>query len=222
VTGNDGRFVFGGSGGYGWGVNPDGAAGGANTYYFGGQNGLVLTNNVAAQTRPASFGTGSPGCACVSVSNPVNVSVAYLTCFRPGVGGLGTGNGVYISGDLSTPVQVTNSIFYGVTGYALYNATPYSNYLRVSYSAFFGSKQGDLYASQFKEGCLTGKDPLFLNPAAANVELVPSSPCINAGDPSSECSDEPKPNGCRVDMGAYGNTTLSTSAPNAPHCDTCP
>ena len=32
------------------------------------------------------------------------------------------------------------------------------------------------------------------------------SPCIDAGDPKSEYKNEPKPNGSRVNMGAYGNT----------------
>ena len=33
-----------------------------------------------------------------------------------------------------------------------------------------------------------------------------SSPCINSGDPSSDWSQEPEPNGQRVNMGAYGGT----------------
>ena len=33
-----------------------------------------------------------------------------------------------------------------------------------------------------------------------------TSPCINAGDPASDYSQEPEPNGGRVNMGAYGNT----------------
>ncbi|HUU97660.1 MAG TPA: dockerin type I domain-containing protein, partial [Phycisphaerae bacterium] len=33
-----------------------------------------------------------------------------------------------------------------------------------------------------------------------------TSPCIDAGDPASDYSNEPAPNGGRVNMGAYGNT----------------
>ena len=33
-----------------------------------------------------------------------------------------------------------------------------------------------------------------------------TSPCIDAGDPDSDCSNEPPPNGGRINMGAYGNT----------------
>jgi|GEM_PF-684741 len=33
-----------------------------------------------------------------------------------------------------------------------------------------------------------------------------TSPCIDTGDPESEYSNEPQPNGARINMGAYGNT----------------
>jgi len=33
-----------------------------------------------------------------------------------------------------------------------------------------------------------------------------TSPCIDAGDPASGYSLKPQPNGCRINMGAYGNT----------------
>jgi hypothetical protein len=33
-----------------------------------------------------------------------------------------------------------------------------------------------------------------------------SSPCLDTGDPAADCSYEPKPNGGRLNMGAYGNT----------------
>ena len=37
-----------------------------------------------------------------------------------------------------------------------------------------------------------------------------SSPAIDAGDPASSCANEPKPNGHRVNMGAYGNTAYAS------------
>ena len=40
-----------------------------------------------------------------------------------------------------------------------------------------------------------------------------TSPAINAGDPKSDWSNEPKPNGRRVNMGAYGNTPWATMSP---------
>ncbi len=39
------------------------------------------------------------------------------------------------------------------------------------------------------------------------VNDASTSPCVDMGDPTSDYSNEPSPNGNRVNMGAYGNTT---------------
>ena len=44
-----------------------------------------------------------------------------------------------------------------------------------------------------------------------DYHLLPDSPCIDVGDPNSVYSLEPEPDGGRVNMGAYGNTTEATS-----------
>ena len=54
--------------------------------------------------------------------------------------------------------------------------------------------------------------PHFVKPAAEDYHLQSWSPCIDAGDPASAFSNEPKPNGGRIDMGAYGNTPEAVSA----------
>lgn len=53
-------------------------------------------------------------------------------------------------------------------------------------------------------------DPLFVN--METYPLPPNSPCIDSGDPASDYSNEPSPNGKRTDMGAYGNTSHAISA----------
>ncbi len=73
------------------------------------------------------------------------------------------------------------------------------------------------------------QDPLFVNPVGGDYHekstagayfnglwnvFAQMSPCIDAGDPGSSFSQEPKPNGKRVNLGAYGNTpqaSLSSS-----------
>jgi hypothetical protein len=40
-----------------------------------------------------------------------------------------------------------------------------------------------------------------------------TSPCIDAGNPSTSYSKEPSPNGKRVDMGAYGGTAQASKSP---------
>jgi hypothetical protein len=40
-----------------------------------------------------------------------------------------------------------------------------------------------------------------------------TSPCIDAGDPSSDWSEELSPNGSRINMGAYGGTSQASKSP---------
>jgi len=54
--------------------------------------------------------------------------------------------------------------------------------------------------------------PYFVDGANGDYHLKTYSPCIDAGDPSSDFSKEPQPNGGRINMGAYGNTPEATSA----------
>ena len=49
-------------------------------------------------------------------------------------------------------------------------------------------------------------NPLFADTDANNYHLLPASLLIDAGDPSSDWNSEPRPNGGRINMGAYGNT----------------
>src|SRR6185436_1839292 len=52
-------------------------------------------------------------------------------------------------------------------------------------------------------------NPQFVNLAANNYHLVSTSTSVDAGNPASDYSLEPAPNGGRIDLGAYGNTTAA-------------
>jgi hypothetical protein len=74
-------------------------------------------------------------------------------------------------------------------------------------------------------------DPLFVDVASDDYHLSICSPAIDAGDPSSDFSNEPEPNGGRINMGAYGNTpeaTITVTEPDSDEdgsiddCDPCP
>jgi parallel beta-helix repeat protein len=70
-------------------------------------------------------------------------------------------------------------------------------------------------------------DPLFADPNAGDYHLKSehgrywhehdvwvlddaTSPCIDAGDPADDCSAEPKSNGGRINIGAYGGTAFAS------------
>ena len=50
-------------------------------------------------------------------------------------------------------------------------------------------------------------DPYFVDAPNHDYHLQAGSPCTDAGSPSSSYSLEPAPNGNRINMGVYGNTT---------------
>jgi hypothetical protein len=73
-------------------------------------------------------------------------------------------------------------------------------------------------------------DPLFADPENRDYRLMSqagrwsparrtwvvddvTSPCIDAGDPSSDVGDEPSPNGNRINLGAYGGTDQAAKTP---------
>lgn len=53
--------------------------------------------------------------------------------------------------------------------------------------------------------------PHFVDPQSGDYHLASWSRCVDAGDPQSDFSNEPEPNGGRIDIGAYGNTPEATS-----------
>ena len=50
-------------------------------------------------------------------------------------------------------------------------------------------------------------NPLFVSASGCDYHLQRTSPCIDVGDPVSDYANEPEPNGSRINMGRYGNTT---------------
>ena len=67
----------------------------------------------------------------------------------------------------------------------------------------------DTYHLQSRGGCYTGG--FFAGGAWDTVSGT--SPCLDAGDPAADFCREPKPNGGRVNLGAYGNTHVASKLP---------
>jgi len=101
---------------------------------------------------------------------------------------------------------------------------------------FWDNTADDLFGCKARYSCIergsdgTGNfssDPLFVDPNGKDFHLRSergrywpkydiwvldkvTSPCINAGDPQSDYSKEPKPNGGRMNLGAYGGTAYAS------------
>jgi hypothetical protein len=102
----------------------------------------------------------------------------------------------------------------------------------ITNSIFWKNTNGDLFQCRARYSCLANGgggegninlDPLFVDPNNNDYHLRSqrgrywpqhnvwvlddvTSPCVDGGDPAADCSGERKPNGGRIDMGAYGGT----------------
>ena len=127
-----------------------------------------------------------------------NVTVTHCT-IADNTGGSRGGNGVTVEGH--SQVAITNSIFWGNSDGEDFTVDATSA-ITVTYSLSEETISGTGNKSS---------DPLFVNAASADYQLSSSSPAIDTGDPASDYATEPDPDGERVNMGRYGNTTEAAS-----------
>jgi len=68
------------------------------------------------------------------------------------------------------------------------------------------------YGCEDLDGTNSVSDPLFADTGGGDFHLQPTSPAIDAGDPTDDYSLEPTCDGnnTRINMGAYGNTPEAT------------
>ncbi len=126
-------------------------------------------------------------------------------CTLAGNGGWGIGR------PGSDALEVKNSIIWGNAGGGIGSS--------VNVTITYADSQ-DFWAPGLGAGNFSA-DPLFVDPAAGDYHLASRagswhdgawtadaqvSPCLDAGDPASDWTAEPKPNRGRVNLGAFGNT----------------
>jgi hypothetical protein len=137
---------------------------------------------------------------------------------------------VFIAGSSPTISNLTivdNT--YGIEAYA--GSQP-----DISNSIFWNNTNTDLLGCQARYSCTKeagigenniDTDPLFVDPDNGDYHLLSkrgrywpehdiwvldnvTSPCVDGGDPAADPSNEPMPNGARVNMGAYGRTRYAS------------
>ena len=199
-----------------WGHGCRGAA-----YRLWNSSGVAFTNNIAQQPQAGNsvYGCDEPT-YCLLLEQVSGLAVKHFTCHAPG-SECGVGHGIVLGPLQETPVQVLNSIISTMAGFGLVGKADNDGLLVASYSDIYECAAGQTQNATASSGCIN-LNPLFHNPEEYDLTLAPTSPAIDQGLGSSDCSNEPFPNGCKVNMGAYGNTLQATSAPNADHCQVCP
>ena len=103
----------------------------------------------------------------------------------------------------SFPSVESGKTFFGDTGKGVIAANP----------RFKGEKLAEGIVKTGNDGSLLFDSARVADLIALDMHLGISSPCINTGDPESDWSKEPKPNGKRINMGAYGGTTEAACTP---------
>jgi hypothetical protein len=122
---------------------------------------------------------------------------------------------------------------YGIEAYA--DSEP-----DISNTILWDNTDGDLFGCRATYSCIErggegegniSADPLFADPDHGDYHIRSergrywprfdiwvldraTSPCVDAGDPASDISNEPMPNGGRINIGAYGGTTEASLSPS--------
>jgi hypothetical protein len=223
VVGNVVSACSGGPGGLnGWTAGPDGIGGSGYGYRLVDNSQVTFRSNVASGVKGGWGRTPWPNWGtCVLIDESAGLALEHLTCHDAGAADGAPGAGVQLGAAQIFSVKVTNSIINAVAGYGLVGLASNPGLLHATYSDLFACTSGPALNALVLTGCFS-VDPLFDNMAEQVFTLQPLSPCIDVGDPTADCNLEAAPNGCRVDLGAFGNTDKSTAAPGAPHCNVCP
>jgi hypothetical protein len=172
--------------------------------YFGGST-LTMRNVLMAGNEGRAYGTiaGVGGLYMVAGSADLrNVTVANS------VGGMGVKR-------VAGTVTVKDSILWG-------NGVDSTGGVTLAWSCYSNS------TDHVNGGNNTNANPLFVDTTYYHLKsrggnyvggyfsggtwanASESSPCIDAGDPTSDYSREPEPNGRQVNLGAYGNTPVAS------------
>jgi hypothetical protein len=120
---------------------------------------------------------------------------------------------------------------YGIEAYA--DSEP-----DISNTILWNNTDGDLFGCRASYSCVERggegnitDDPLFVDPDNDDYHIRSergrywprfdiwvldrvTSPCVDGGDPAAEVSNEPMPNGGRINIGAYGGTTEASLSPS--------
>jgi len=125
----------------------------------------------------------------------------------------------------ASDITIKNNILASNGGYGI--NTVQSNIVN-NYNDIWNNTLGNYNGTSAGTGDIS-EDPLFADPDNGDFHLKSkygrwngsgwvndneTSPCIDAGAPSDDYSNEPKPNGGRINMGAYGNTPEASKSPS--------
>jgi hypothetical protein len=227
LTGNQVSNIYGGQGGEGGHYKGGGKGGpGVAVWVHSGDdndahNNLLHTifGGPGGNNGYQGTGIGSQGwSAAIYLEQNVKDTALHSTTIANLTGTEGT-TGIYLAELASATIR--NTIFFSISnGPCVTNLdTNPSAYAEISYALFFGCTGGSFVnADEVPGTCLHNTSPLFVDEVAPDYHLQTTSPALDTGDPTDEYLLEPDPNGCRINLGAYGNTPDTSSKEGASNC----
>lgn len=183
---------------------------------YGDVNYCVITGNSDAGVL--LYGTNAVVTNCVIQDNG-NQGISIGSASGTFTNNLIYGNDIGISIELYASGNIYNCTIADNTSYGVIKAIPYAS--ATIKNCIIWNWGDDLENCTATYSCISdgdggtgniSNDPLFVDPNnpdpnKIDFHLSINSPCIDAGDPASEYSNEPEPNGDWINMGCYGNTS---------------
>ncbi|MFP4521396.1 MAG: right-handed parallel beta-helix repeat-containing protein, partial [Fibrobacterota bacterium] len=126
-----------------------------------------------------------------------------------------SGYGIYYADDLSYSTSVKNNILSGNGMAGMGFSTQIPTSADINYNGFYNNYEdvfmSDISSLNSVSGCLNNSslNPVYRDTSNGDYHLMSSSECIDAGDPADDYSEEPSPNGSRINLGAYGGTKIA-------------
>ncbi len=209
----------------------------AGDYYGGGlttiQGNQVHTNQVGVDLTPGFYGTVAnnvlEGNTTAGILDEAGTSYGVQALVNNTIDAE-TGNAVQVDGS-TIDARLQNNILWAQSGYDISVAADSQvgfesdyNDLYTTATGSLGLWQGETFTSLVEWYYELGLDqhsiavdPQFVNPSGPegsfDFHLLPSSPAIAAGNPDSYYFEETVPDGDRIDLGAYGDTSQATASP---------
>ncbi len=167
-----------------------------NGVLVSGSTGLSIYNNTIVATT---------GTAIRVQNGSQNVAL------RNNIVSVNTGFGVYVATDSQAGFTSDYNNLYSSGGAAIvWWQKPFYDLFDWQVEADF-----DSHSIGFTVLAPLRDQPKFVDPVTGDYRLQLTSTSIDSGQPSDLFSNEPAPNGGRIDLGAYGNTILATPNSNA-------
>mgnify|MGYP002630217364 CR=1 FL=1 len=199
-----------------------GEAGTRGGNYNGGNGGAAIGGLLTAAADAELRGvlvwdvTGGPGASMggavgLDLDNANQTVVDGFTLDGVGIAGNASGLGVRLRATQISPVRLRHGII-SRTLTACVRNDALGSAAQIAFTDLWDCGEADVVGPLTEAGPRFDEVPRYVDAGVGDLRLLPTSPLIDRGDPEVDAAREPAPNGCVVNLGAYGDTAFATAA----------